>query len=53
MKRQIIREQVSPLMQYVRPGLNLQRLEEIKAIFDLFDCDQTGKINPKGTDIVR
>ena len=52
MKKQAKKEPVSPLMQYVRPGLNLQRLEEIKAIFDLFDTNQTSKINPKGPHII-
>lgn len=32
----------------MRPGLNLHDLEEIKLIFDAFDTNQTGLVNPKG-----
>jgi hypothetical protein len=51
MKKPLVKEPVSPLMQYVRPGLNLHKVEQIKAIFDIFDTEKTGKINPKGIKI--
>lgn len=37
------------LLQYVRPGLNIFQLQEIKSAFDAFDPAETGYINPKGT----
>jgi hypothetical protein len=35
---------------YVRPGLSLSEVEEMKASFDLFDTDQGGSIDTKGDD---
>jgi len=43
-------EEREDLRRYVRPGLNIHDLEEIKLIFDAFDTRQTGLVNPKGTD---
>lgn len=34
---------------YVRPGLSVSDIEEIKKGFDLFDTDQGGSIDTKGT----
>jgi hypothetical protein len=34
---------------YVKPGLSQAEVEEIKAAFDLFDTDQGGSIDTKGT----
>lgn len=45
-------EIVSPLQKYVRPGVNLHRLEEIKVLFDLFDKEKTGLVNPKGINYI-
>jgi hypothetical protein len=33
---------------YQRPGLNETDILEIKDIFDIFDKDHAGSINPKG-----
>lgn len=34
---------------YQRPGLNETDILEIKEIFDIFDKEHAGSINPKGT----
>ncbi len=34
---------------YVRPGLSEQEIVDIKAAFDLFDTDQGGSVDTKGT----
>jgi hypothetical protein len=34
---------------YVKPGLSLAEVEEMKATFDLFDTDQGGSVDAKGT----
>ena len=36
---------------YVRPGLSEEEVLEIKAAFDLFDTDQGGSVDTKGTDL--
>jgi hypothetical protein len=37
---------------YVRPGLSLSEVEEMKASFDLFDTDQGGSVDAKCTYII-
>ena len=34
---------------WVRPGLSVEQVSEIKEAFDLFDTDQGGSIDTKGT----
>jgi Ca2+-binding EF-hand superfamily protein len=34
---------------YVKPGLSQAEVEEMKATFDLFDTDQGGSVDAKGT----
>lgn len=36
------------LQQYVRPGLNIFQLQEIKAVFDAFDPTATGYVSARG-----
>jgi Ca2+-binding EF-hand superfamily protein len=39
---------------YVKPGLSQAEVEEMKASFDLFDTDQGGSVDAKGTyDIIQ
>lgn len=37
---------------YVRPGLTEEEVLEIKAAFDLFDTDQGGSVDTKGSYLI-
>ena len=42
-------QDIQLLTPFVKEGLNIHQLEEVKAIFDSFDLTKTGLVQPKGT----